>query len=196
MKCWIENIRANLPALPEARIGHYVNELQLSLYDARQLTDEKEIAEYFEAVIKHTSNYKAAANWLLGPVRSYLNENNISINDLRLRPATVAELIALVDEGRINFSMAASRVLPVLIANHGRSPVQVIQELNLAQTTDADAVQAWVDAVIQNMPDKVSEYRKGKKGLIGLFVGEVKKLSKGKADPKLVNDMLNEKLNK
>lgn len=193
---WVGSIRSSLPALPEARTERYVNELQLSLYDARQLTDEKEIADYFESVIKHASNHKAVANWLLGPVRSYLNDNNLSIEAFPLKPASIAELVALTDEGQISFSLAAARVLPVLISQPGRSPRQIMEELNLAQTTDTDAVRAWVDAVIQNMPEKVSEYRKGKKGLMGLFVGEVKKMSKGKADLRLVNDMLNEKLNK
>lgn len=193
---WVKEIQSRLPALPEARIERYINEFKLSQYDAKQLTDEKEIAGYFESVIKHTSNYKAVANWLLGPVRSYLNENNQAIGDIQLDPAALASLITLVDEGRISFSLAAARVLPVLIAEPGKGPQEVILELNLFQTTDTEAVKAWVDTVIQSMPDKVSEYRKGKKGLMGLFVGEVKRLSKGKADPKLVNDMLNEKLNK
>lgn len=192
---WVEKIRKELPALPEQRIEKYTGEYNLSVYDARQLTDEKEMSAYFEQVIANTANYKSAANWLVGPVRSYLNENNLSIANLQLEPAFVAELISLVDEGKINFSMAASKVLPVLIQQPGKQPMDVVRELNLLQTTDENAVQAWVEQVLQNMPDKVSEYRKGKKGLMGLFVGEVKKISKGKADPRLVNDMLNEKLN-
>ena len=192
---WVQEVRSLIPALPEARIERYVNEFQLSVYDAKQLTDEKEIADYFESVIKHTKNYKAVANWLLGPVRSYLNENNLAIDAVSLDPRVIAGLVTLVDEGKISFSLAAARVLPVLINNPGKEPYQVVQDMNLVQTTDTEAVKAWVDTVIQNMPDKVSEYRKGKKGLMGLFVGEVKRLSKGKADLKLVNDMLNEKLN-
>jgi aspartyl-tRNA(Asn)/glutamyl-tRNA(Gln) amidotransferase subunit B len=192
---WVQKIRSQIPSLPEERVERYVNEFQLSVYDAKQLTDEKEIADYFESVITHTANYKAVANWLVGPVRSYLNENNLPIDALPLSPSIIAGLVTLVDEGKISFSLAAARVLPVLMTNPGKDPYQVIQELNLVQTTDTEAVKAWVDTVIQQMPDKVSEYRKGKKGLMGLFVGEVKKLSKGKADLKLVNDMLNEKLN-
>jgi aspartyl-tRNA(Asn)/glutamyl-tRNA(Gln) amidotransferase subunit B len=193
---WVEDIRAGLPSLPEERIEKYTNDFSLSLYDARQLTDEKEIADYFENVIKHTDNHKSAANWLLGPVRSYLNEHGIGIEDLPLQPLFVAALINLVDEGKINFSLAASRLLPAMAKEPSKSPEQLAGELNLLQTDDAEAVRSWVDAVLQKMPEKVSEYQKGKKGLMGLFVGEVKKLSKGKADPKLVNDMLNEKLNK
>lgn len=192
---WVQKIRAELPALPEQRIHKYTSQYNLSLYDARQLTDEKEMAEYFEQVITHTGNYKSTANWLLGPLKSYLNENNLSVTDLQLQPSFIAELVTLVEEGKINFSMAASKVLPVLIQQPGKQPLDVIRQLNLLQTTDESAVQAWVEAVLQKMPDKVSEYRKGKKGLMGLFVGEVKKISKGKADIRLVNDLLNEKLN-
>lgn len=192
---WVREISAHIPTLPEERVERYVKEFQLSPYDATQLTDEKEIADYFESVLTHTNNAKAAANWLLGPIRSYLNENSLAITDMNLPAASIAALTALVEEGKISFSLAASRVLPVLIAHPGKEPLTIIQELNLVQTTDADAVKEWVDTVIRNMPDKVQEYRKGKKGLMGLFVGEVKKLSRGKADLKLVNDMLNEKLN-
>lgn len=193
---WVKQIHAKLPALPNERIERYMAGFNLSIYDARQLTDEKEISDYFENVINHTKNHKAVANWLLGPVRSYLNENNLTIDEVSLKPERLAALIALADEGSISFSQAASKVLPQLIAAPEKEPFQVVRELNLLQTSDEDAVLAWVETVLQQMPDKVSEYRKGKKGLIGLFVGEVKKLSKGKADLKLVNDMLNEKLNK
>jgi aspartyl-tRNA(Asn)/glutamyl-tRNA(Gln) amidotransferase subunit B len=193
---WVDEIRAGLPSLPEARIEKYTSEFSLSLYDARQLADEKEIADYFENVIKYTANHKSAANWLTGPIKSYLNEHGISIEDLPLLPAFVAELIGLVDNGKMNFSLAASRLLPVMMKEPSTPPGQLAAELNLLQTDDAEAVRTWVDTVLQNMPDKVTEYQKGKKGLIGLFVGEVKKLSKGKADPKMVNDLLNEKLNK
>jgi aspartyl-tRNA(Asn)/glutamyl-tRNA(Gln) amidotransferase subunit B len=193
---WVSQIRSNLPALPEQRMEKYAAELQLSLYDAKQLTEEKEMADYFEKAILHTSEYKAVANWLLGPVRSYMNDHNLSMSELRLEPASLAELIAIVESGKISFSLAAARVLPVILTSPGKGPMQVINELNLLQTSDTGAVQAWVDEVLEKMPEKVSEYRKGKKGLMGLFVGEVKKISKGKADLKLVNDMLNEKLNK
>ncbi|HEY0679952.1 MAG TPA: Asp-tRNA(Asn)/Glu-tRNA(Gln) amidotransferase subunit GatB [Chitinophagaceae bacterium] len=193
---WIMEIRASLPALPAERIDKYVAEYNLSMYDARQLTDEKEMSEYFERVILHTGNYKSAANWLLGPVRSWLNENGVAMESLKLEPSSIAELIKLADDGKISFSIAASRVLPVMMTHPHKSPSEIIRELNLLQTGDAETVGAWVDMVLQNMPDKVSEYQKGKKGLIGLFVGEVKKISKGKADLKLVNEILNEKLNK
>ncbi|HEY4873956.1 MAG TPA: Asp-tRNA(Asn)/Glu-tRNA(Gln) amidotransferase GatCAB subunit B, partial [Puia sp.] len=109
-------------------------------------------------------------------------------------PATIAQLIQLVDEEKLNFSIASSRVFPVLIKSENADALQVATELNLLQNSDTDDVSAWVEEVLTKMPDKVTEYKKGKKGLMGLFVGEVKKISKGKADPKLTNKLLLEKL--
>lgn len=103
-------------------------------------------------------------------------------------------MISLIEEGKLNFSVASSRVFQALIQEPQRAPLEVATSLNLIQVSDEGDVTAWVDQVLAQLPDKVAEYRKGKKGLIGLFVGEVKKLSKGKADPKLTNDLLLKKL--
>lgn len=190
----LENIRSMLPALPEDRVRQYTQELQLSDYDARVIAEEKDFSDYFEQLIGHTSNYKAAANWVLGPVKSYLNENNLSISEFHISPAKIADLILLIDQGKLNFSIASTRILPSLLNDPSRSPMEVAAALNLIQDSDADNVTAWVNEVLNKMPEKVMEYKKGKKGLIGLFVGEVRKVSKGKADPKLTNDILLKKL--
>jgi aspartyl-tRNA(Asn)/glutamyl-tRNA(Gln) amidotransferase subunit B len=113
-----------------------------------------------------------------------------------VRPAALAALIRLVEEGRLNFSIAAERVLPVLMSEPDRDPLDIATSLNLIQSSDTLEITAWIEQALAGMPDKVSEYRKGKKGLMGLFVGEVKRLSKGKADPKLTNQLLLEKLEK
>jgi aspartyl-tRNA(Asn)/glutamyl-tRNA(Gln) amidotransferase subunit B len=190
----IENIRKAIPALPEARVHDYIHKYQLPEYDARVLTEEKELSDYFEQVILHTSNYKAASNWLLGPVKSYLNENNTVISSFTMKPSAMAELIRLNDEGKLNFSSASSLVFPELIKYPEKTAEEIAVEKNLLQDADEGSVNSWVDEVLNKMPDKVSEYRKGKKGLIGLFVGEVKKVSRGKADPKLTNEILLKKL--
>jgi aspartyl-tRNA(Asn)/glutamyl-tRNA(Gln) amidotransferase subunit B len=190
----LQSIRASLPALPEERIARYTSELQLTEYDARVICDEKETADYFEAATAHTTNYKAVANWLLGPVKSWMNENNASINAFPVKPATLAELIALIDSNKLNFSTASTRVLSALLKEPEKAPLQIAGELNLLQDSDEGNVAAWIEEVLTKMPEKVAEYRKGKKGLMGLFVGEVKKVSKGKADPKLTNDILLKKL--
>lgn len=192
---WLQQIRQTIPELYESKVKRYTGDLQLTEYDARVIADERETADYFEAVIKLAQNYKAVANWIIGPVKSYLNENNLSIADIGLTPASLAGIIALIDEGKLNFSVASSKLFPALIKEQNISAVELATKLNLLQTSDTREVAAWVEEVLTKMPDKVAEYRKGKKGLIGLFVGEVKKVSKGKADPKLTNDLLLEKLN-
>lgn len=191
---FIKEIQESIPALPEERVRKYTTIYQLPEYDARVLCEEREIADYFESVASCTSNYKAASNWMLGPVKSYLNENNLQITAFRLRPASIAELIKLSDEGKVNFSAASSSIFPELISHPEKSAEEVAIEKNIMQDAGEDEVVKWVEQVLNNMPEKVSEYKKGKKGLIGLFVGEVKKVSRGKADPKLTNEILLQKL--
>jgi len=190
----LQEVKSSIPALPEERVARYTQQLQLPEYDARVITDEKELAIYFEQIIDHSTNYKAAANWMLGPIKSWLNETGEPITALPVQPAVIASLIALIDSNQVNFSVASTRIFAALLKEPGSAPLQIAKELNLLQDSDEGNVAAWVEEVLNKMPDKVSEYKKGKKGLIGLFVGEVKKVSKGKADPKLTNDILLKKL--
>ncbi|MBO9199181.1 MULTISPECIES: Asp-tRNA(Asn)/Glu-tRNA(Gln) amidotransferase subunit GatB [Niastella] len=190
----LQEVSNSIPALPEERVARYTQQLQLPEYDARVITDEKELAVYFEQIIEHAVNYKAAANWMLGPIKSWLNETNEPITAFPLQPAVIAALIALIDSNQVNFSVASTKIFAALLKEPGKQPLQIAKELNLLQDSDEGNVAAWVEEVLNKMPDKVSEYKKGKKGLIGLFVGEVKKVSKGKADPKLTNDILLKKL--
>jgi len=192
---FLKEIKEALPALPEALEKKYKEVFNLSEYDAQVICTDKESIGFFEAVIKDTSNYKAVANWMMGPIRSYLNTNNIELIDLKLSPKKIAALIQLVDDGKVNFSVASSKIFDALISDSSKEPLQIATELNLIQESNTDSLTVWVDEVIAKMPDKVKEYKTGKKGLIGLFAGEVKKLSKGKADMQLVNKLLAEKLN-
>ena len=192
---YLVQIKNELPVLPSDLKNRYTNELKLSDYDAAVLCDDKDQSEYFEDVIKHTDNYKAVANWLLGPVKSHLNDSNISYNAFSLPAEKLAALIALVETGVLNFGIASSKVFPALLTQPEKQPLQIATELNLIQETDTGSIEQWVDEAISKMPDKVKQYQSGKKGLIGLFAGEVKKLSKGKADMQLVNTMLEKKLN-
>jgi aspartyl-tRNA(Asn)/glutamyl-tRNA(Gln) amidotransferase subunit B len=191
----IEYIRQSLPALPETLFEKY-KQLGLGEYDAQQLTDELSTAKYFEAVTSHTSNYKAVVNWMTGPLRQVLNEQNIGFDKVSLSPAALASIIELIDAGKINFSIAAAKLLPAMLQSKSADALAEATSLNLLQVSDSNELDAWVQQVIDRMPDKVTEYKKGKKGLIGLFVGEVKKLSKGKADPKITTQLLEEKLSK
>lgn len=191
---FIQEVRSALPALPAELKKQYQSAYGLSAYDAAQLCDEKETTDYFTAVIRHTNQYKAVANWMLGPLRQYLNENGTTFGTLSLPAELLAELIKMVEDGKVNFSVASSKLLPALLAGEG-SPMAIAEKMNLLQVSDSAELEAWVTGALTSMPDKVAEYKKGKKGLIGLFVGEVKKRSQGKADPKMVTQLLEQKLN-
>jgi aspartyl-tRNA(Asn)/glutamyl-tRNA(Gln) amidotransferase subunit B len=192
---FLQKVKDAIPALPESLEKKYQEVLKLSVQDAQIICADKETAGYFEAIIKHTNNYKAAANWLLGPVKSNLNQTQTDISSFALQPQTIAVLIQLVDDGKVNFSNASTKIFAALLNEPGKAPLQIATELNLMQESDSGSLEAWVNEVITKMPDKVKEYKSGKKGLIGLFAGEVKKISKGKADMQAVNKLLAEKLN-
>ncbi|MEI8073603.1 MAG: Asp-tRNA(Asn)/Glu-tRNA(Gln) amidotransferase subunit GatB [Bacteroidota bacterium] len=193
---FIQSIAAELPVLPNVLQKKYEEVLGLSQYDAHQLAEELATAQYFDQVIQFTNNYKAVANWILGPVRQLLHEQHISIDQLALTPEKLASLLQLVDDGKVNFSVASSKILPALIEDQDKDALEVAESMNLLQVSDTGELEKWIEEVIAKMPDKVAEYKKGKKGLIGLFVGEVKKLSKGKADPKVVTSLLEQALQK
>ena len=190
---FINNIKQSLPALPATLQQHYLS-LGLNEYDASQLCDEKATADYFDEVAKHTNQYKAIANWMLGPLRQIANEKALSIGSLDLAPERLAQLVKIVEEGKVNFSVASLKILPAMLQQPGKHPLDIATELNLLQVSNTQDLETWADEVISKMADKVAEYKKGKKGLIGLFVGEMKKLSKGKADPKVATQILEEKL--
>ena len=192
---FLQEVKDSLPPLPEALEIKYKEVFQLPAYDAQVICSDKAQVNYFEEIIKHTTNYKAAVNWLMGPIKSYLNDHSIELEAFPLSPQKTASLIQLVSDGKVNFSIASTKILSALIQAPQKNPLEIVTELNLLQESNNDSVTSWVDEVINKMPDKVKEYRSGKKGLIGLFAGEVKKLSKGKADMSLVNKLLAEKLN-
>lgn len=191
---YLETLKQSLPALPDELIHQYVNQYGLSHYDARVICDDKATADYFEQVVKHIPKHKAIANWLLGPIKSTLNEQGTDMTGFTLLPATLAALIQLVEDGKVNFSIASSRIFPELLQHPEESPLNIATRLNLLQDNNAGNIAPIIDEVLAKYPDKVAEFRKGKKGLMSLFVGEVMKLSKGKADPKLTNQLLAEKL--
>ncbi len=192
---YLVQIKNGLPVLPNALKKKYIDELKLSDYDAAVLCDDKEQSDYFEEVIKHTNNYKAVANWLLGPVKSHLNDNNISYKTFSLPATKLAALITLVETGKLNFGVASGNIFSALLDQPEKQPLQIATELNLIQESDSTSIEQWVDEAIASMPDKLKQYQSGKKGLIGLFAGEVKKRSKGKADMQIVTGILEKKLN-
>jgi aspartyl-tRNA(Asn)/glutamyl-tRNA(Gln) amidotransferase subunit B len=184
-----------LPDLPAALEKKFIAKYSLPLSDAKVLCDDRETAAFFENIVTHTNKYKQAANWILGPVKSYLNDTDITIEQLPVNPKTFAKLIEIVEQGSVSFGVAASKIFPALLKFPGREPMEIAREQNVLLEKNDDSLNNWIDEVLSKMPDKVSEYKKGKKNLIGLFSGEVKKISKGKADMQAVNKMLNQKLN-
>ncbi|QES90743.1 Asp-tRNA(Asn)/Glu-tRNA(Gln) amidotransferase subunit GatB [Rhizosphaericola mali] len=191
---YIQKIKAQLPTFSFVLQDKYQNELGLSEYDAELICADKSTADYFEKIISINKNYKAIANWINGPLRQWNNDHGISFEQLTITPAQLSDLINLIEEGKVNFSIASSKILPLLAQNSTLTPLGIAQNENLIQVSDSNELDKWVDEVLQSMPDKVKEYQKGKTGLIGMFVGQVKKLSKGKADPKIVTEILQEKL--
>lgn len=183
-----------MPELPQSMETKLREKYGLSAYDAIQLTEEKEIASFYLSLTDFCKYYKAAANWINGPVKKYLNENNIPVSRFCISTTDLAALVTIVEEGKLSFSIASSKVFPEMISS-GKKPLDIIAEMNLYQVSDIEELNRWIDMVVTKLPEKINEYKKGKKGLIGLFVGEIKKISKGKADPKMVSELLEKKLN-
>jgi aspartyl-tRNA(Asn)/glutamyl-tRNA(Gln) amidotransferase subunit B len=193
---WLEGIKVKMPALPWELSERFLRDFQLPEYDVNVLIDSKEIALYFDQICKHTSNYKAASNWVMGPVKSYLNELTLHISDFPLQPAQIAELIALVDSGKVSFSNASQKVFNEWLQKPEATALQIAEALNLIQESDSESILPLIEEVLAAFPEKVAEYRSGKKGLLGMFMGEVMKKSKGKADPKVASSLLREALEK
>lgn len=193
-QAWIEDMRTQMPPLPEELHQIYTTQMELSDYDAGVLSEEKPIALFFNELTQLTKNYKAAANWMIGPVKSFLNENAFELKDTGITPEQIAGIIQLIDEGKISFSAAAQKLFPELVKTKDADPAALAQQLNIIQESDTSAIEAIAKEALAAFPEKVEEYRSGKKGLLGLFMGEVMKRSKGKADPKVANQIVRELL--
>lgn len=195
-EAWIEGVKAGMPALPKELYQKFTQEHKLGDYDASILTESKEVADFYISVCDHTTNYKAAANWTMGAVKSWVNTNASHIEKFPLTTATIADIISSIDSGVINFSVAEQKLFPALLDQSDKTVGQLIQELNLAQTGDDDTLQKLIDEVLAENAAKVEEYKSGKTGLLGMFMGQIMKKSGGKADPKKTNQLLREALNK
>jgi aspartyl-tRNA(Asn)/glutamyl-tRNA(Gln) amidotransferase subunit B len=191
---WIKSIKASLPSLPNELYSKFVKEYKLPEYDAQVLTDTKEIALFFDDLCTKTNKFKTASNWVMGPVKSYLNELTLSIKDFPVSTAALADVIDLVDSGKVNYSIACQKIFPIMLKNDGRTAKQIAEEFNLIQDSDSSNLQPVIDEVIAKFPNKVIEYKGGKTGLLGMFMGEVMKLTQGKADPKITSELIKQTL--
>ena len=192
---YIAQVKSLLPPLPKELYSKFTTEYGLSDYDTNILIDEKGIALYYNELCSHTKNFKSAANFVNGSVKSYLNENAVSISDFSISTEQLATLISIVDDERISNSVATSKVFPAMLSSN-KTAEEIATENNWVQESDSDALGEYITQAIAKYPEKVAQYKEGKKGLIGLFMGEVMKLSKGQADPKLANQLLKTELEK
>ena len=192
-KEYIKKVKSSLPPLPKDLLNKFTTDFKLSKYDATIIVEDKNTALFYNELCGYTKNYKVAANFLNGTIKSYLKENAITIGKLNISSKAIADLILLVDENKVSNSIATAKIFPLLV-NSDLSAEEIANQNNWIQESDSNTLINLIDQVIEQYPEKVEEYRSGKKGLIGLFMGGVMKLSKGKADPKLTNKLLREKL--
>jgi aspartyl-tRNA(Asn)/glutamyl-tRNA(Gln) amidotransferase subunit B len=185
---WISDARSHLPELPDARKKRLVQEFGISLVEVEQLTATPALAEYFEAVARVSGDGKAAYNWVMGEVLAALRASSGDITHFRVRPADLAQLLNLVRDGTISHT-AAKRVFALMVET-GKQPAQVAADEGLLQVGDEDAIATWVDEVLREHPEEAARYLAGEKKLQGVLVGFVMKKSKGRADPKRVNQLL------
>ncbi|MGB3557719.1 MAG: Asp-tRNA(Asn)/Glu-tRNA(Gln) amidotransferase subunit GatB, partial [Geitlerinemataceae cyanobacterium] len=185
--------KAALPELPASKRHRYEEDLGLSAYDARILTDDRAGAEYFETAISLGASAKQAANWVMGDITAYLKETKLNIRDIALQPATLVELLKLIEDGTISGKIA-KEILPELLADGG-SAKELVDRKGLTQISDTSALEQIVDETIADHPQELEAYRNGKTKLQGFFVGQVMKRTSGRADPKLTNQLLGRKLN-
>src|SRR5690554_141054 len=186
----INRIKSAMPPLPKDLFKKYTTELKLSEYDANVIIDSKPIALYFEELITHTSNFKAAANWIMGEVKSYLNHHAVDITAFPITPEKMAAVIKMIDADLISSSNAAQQLFPKMIEKPDISPMELAEAENLLQKSDDSWLLEIAQQALDKYPDKAEAYRNGNKGLLGLFMGEVMKLSERKANPKMSTEIL------
>lgn len=192
----IQQIELNMPPLPSALYKKYTEHLKLSDYDAQVLTDSKEIALYFEKVLEYTDQPKAAANWIMGEVKSWMNQNARHISEFPLKPASIAQLIDIVKSDKVSHTVAAQKIFPILVENPEKTPEAIAEANNWLQVGDEEFIRSLVKLAVEQNPAQVTKYKAGNKGVVGFFMGEVMKQSQGKADPRTASKLVTEILEK
>jgi aspartyl-tRNA(Asn)/glutamyl-tRNA(Gln) amidotransferase subunit B len=190
----LTSVKNQMPALPWELFEKFTKQYGLPDYDAGVLTDSRDIAEYFESTCSFSKNYKAISNWIMGTVKSYLNDHNLSIAEFSISPEKLAQLITIIDEGKVSTSTAAQQIFPEMLTDTQKTPLQIAESKNLIQQSNTDTLQSLIDEVLAANPAKVKEYKNGKKGLLGMFMGDIMKKSKGSADPKVTTSLLQKTL--
>jgi aspartyl-tRNA(Asn)/glutamyl-tRNA(Gln) amidotransferase subunit B len=189
---WVEQMRRELPELPEAKISRFVGELGLPAYDAGVLAADRLMAEYYDSLVALNGNAKLCANWVMGELQRALNDSGTSIADCPVTPQLLAGILKRIDDNTISNKIA--KTVFDAMWQSGKDADTIIEEQGLKQVTDTGAIEAIVDEVLAANPGQVEEYRGGKEKLMGFFVGQVMRATKGKANPAAVNEMLKKKL--
>ncbi len=188
----LEQWRSELPELPAQKRHRYETELGLSAYDARVLTDDRLVAEYFEAAVATNANAKQVANWVMGDIAAHLNNEKLTITEIALKPDTLGELVSLIEDNTISGKIA-KEILPELLSKGG-SAREIAERRGLLLISDPDVLTTLIDEVLAENPKELEQYRNGKTKLQGFFVGQMMKKTDGRADPKLTNQILGKKL--
>ncbi|TDQ11162.1 Asp-tRNA(Asn)/Glu-tRNA(Gln) amidotransferase subunit GatB [Pedobacter metabolipauper] len=191
---WLAQIKSEMPALPEEIAKQLVDKLGINASEASMLADDADLLHYFNQALPAVTNQKSLVNWLTGSIRALLNEQEIIISAFEVSPKQLADIINLVDGKKITQQIALQQLLPAIQKAPGAGVNQLAAELNLLIEENGDSLSTFVDEVLTKYDAQVQAYKKGKKGVLGLFVGEVMKLAKGKADPQKINELLQEKL--
>ena len=183
-----------VPELPDARFNRFVSELNLSEYDARQLINQKAVADYYEEVLKGYNDPKITANWILGDVYSYLNKNNLTIKDFKLSTSNLAKLLTLLKEGKIS-SKQGKEIFNIIIETN-EDPETIAKAKGMVQESDEGLIMEYINEVLQDNPQAIATYKSGRDNILGFLVGQVMKKSKGKAHPAITSKLLKEEIMK
>jgi aspartyl-tRNA(Asn)/glutamyl-tRNA(Gln) amidotransferase subunit B len=186
----IEAIKVEMPALPRELYLKYTEQFGLSEYDATILVDNKYIALYFEEILLNTAHIKMAANFLMGEIKGYLNQRVLEITEFPLKPASIADLINLIEAGKVSYSVASSKIFPAMFDNQTLSALELATKLNVLQESDENSLVNYINQVIEGNPAEIQRYISGEKQLVGFLMGQLMKISHGKADPKQANPLL------
>lgn len=189
---WVEEVRKTLPELPSQKRQRYMD-LGLSEYDASVIVEQMQSALFFDKVLELGGNAKIAVNFMMGEIAAYLKENHIEITDTKLTPENLVELIGLIEKGTISNNIGKQILIDML--QTGEKASAIVEKKGLSQITDVDAIRKMVEEVVANNPNQVEQYKSGKTNIIGFFVGQIMKATKGRANPKTVNEILLELLN-
>lgn len=189
---WKNEIAKQLPELPDEKRNRYAAQFNLPEYDSTVLTQTKDLAEYFEKVITVTKDYKSASNWVMGEVLKNINEQKITAEEFIIKPENIGKLINLISEGTISGKIAKDVFAEMLIEN--KEPLEIVKEKNLIQISDKSEIDKIINEILEKNSAQVEQYKNGEEKVFGFFVGQTMKATKGKANPKLVNDLLKEKL--